>query len=231
MTDATGAARGADFEPHSDSFDEQSIAPAESLDSVAPPQRCNCSTTLECDIAGEVSIAESEPTIDASSSPIAPPSPAELPALIVEITPPPPQRASIQQSHLYGVRATTTGVLFVQPIDGSRRITIAGDFNDWSPHATPMRRNDDAGVFEALIPIAPGRHQYRLIIDGVWQADPYNPHQLQNEYGEPNSLLIVEPRPVALPPMNTPEYAAEITTTGFTFSTMATKELLASSRH
>lgn len=202
--------------------------PAESLDSVsALPQPREIVVDNAAIGLSASHVAECESTIDASVAPA-----VELPPLIVEIAPPPPTRRSVQQSHLFGVRPTTNGILFVQPDDGARSITIAGDFNGWSSIATPMRRNVDAGVFEALIPIAAGRHQYRLIVDGVWQADPYNPHQQRNEYGEPNSLLIVEPKPVAPANIDSPKLTPVIHTVGFSFSTMATRELAESgTRH
>lgn len=93
------------------------------------------------------------------------------------------------QSHLFGVRRTSRGWLFVQPIGEARAISIAGEFNGWSPDSHPMRRNEDAGVFERIIELPPGPHQYRLVVDGRWVADPHNPDQLLNTYGEPISLI------------------------------------------
>ncbi len=135
--------------------------------------------------------ADSDSTIDAS------------PPLVVQTK---PQSTCISQPlsnaiHLFGVRPTATGVLFVQPAGSSRSIHVAGDFNNWSSTNNPLRRNDKLGVYEAVIPIVPGRHQYRLIIDGVWQADPYNPHKQRNDYGEPNSVLTIEPAPPCKPPV------------------------------
>lgn len=95
-------------------------------------------------------------------------------------------------AHILGVRSTSRGLLFLQPIGEARSISIAGDFNGWSPDAHPMRRNDDAGVFERIIELPAGRHQYRLVIDGRWVADPHNPDQLLNTYGEPISLIDVD---------------------------------------
>jgi hypothetical protein len=99
------------------------------------------------------------------------------------------------QSHLFGVRRTSRGWLFLQPIGEARAISIAGEFNGWSPDSHPMRRNEDAGVFERIIELPPGPHQYRLVIDGRWVADPHNPDQLLNTYGEPISLIDVAPSP------------------------------------
>jgi 1,4-alpha-glucan branching enzyme len=94
-------------------------------------------------------------------------------------------------AHLFGVRPSSQGVLFVQPAGSAQLICVAGEFNFWSPTATPMRRNDQLGVFEAIIPLGPGTYQYRLVIDGEWVADPYNEQVELNSYGEPNSVVRV----------------------------------------
>ncbi|MEX2218781.1 MAG: hypothetical protein WD749_08475 [Phycisphaerales bacterium] len=91
---------------------------------------------------------------------------------------------------LYGVRNTTSGVLFIQPISSGMRLGIAGDFTGWMP--IPMRRNDQLGVFELCLPLPPGRRQYRVVIDGRWTADPYNPICEPNPFGELNSIFTAE---------------------------------------
>lgn len=93
--------------------------------------------------------------------------------------------------HLYGVKQTSRGVLFVQPAHGAASVCIAGDFNHWSPTANPLRLNDQLGVFEAIFALPPGTYQYRVVIDGEWLADPHNNQQQLNTYGEPNSMISV----------------------------------------
>lgn len=102
---------------------------------------------------------------------------------------------------LLGARATTSGVLFVQPLSAGRTLAVAGDFNNWSSTAHPMRANEPLGVFEVCIALPPGAHQYRLVADGRWVSDPHNPNQKVNPFGEPNSLIVVpaQPRVAALP--------------------------------
>jgi chromosome partitioning protein len=99
---------------------------------------------------------------------------------------------------LFGVRATSQGVLFVQPLTLGTTVAIAGSFNGWSPTATPMRRNEEAGTFETCLPLPPGDHQYRLVVDGVWAADTHNPAVQHNPFGEPNNLCSVKPVTEAL---------------------------------
>lgn len=92
---------------------------------------------------------------------------------------------------LLGVHITRQGVLFVQPLGLGTNVAVAGDFNGWSSHATPMRRNDAMGVWEACVPIPPGTYQYRLVVDGHWASDSFNPRVTTNPFGEANNQLIV----------------------------------------
>ncbi|MDP7349166.1 MAG: glycogen-binding domain-containing protein, partial [Phycisphaeraceae bacterium] len=93
---------------------------------------------------------------------------------------------------LYGVRVTRQGTLFVQPdADGVGKLSIAGDFNDWSHQATPMHRNDRLGIWEVCVPLAPGRYRYRLLVDGQWTSDPHNTYVETNPFGELNNIVEV----------------------------------------
>ena len=92
---------------------------------------------------------------------------------------------------VFGARSTSRGVLFVQPLETGSDICIAGDFNAWSPTSHRMRRNEHAGVFELCVPMLPGRHAYRLVIDGSWVSDSHNPLHEPNEFSETNSVVDV----------------------------------------
>lgn len=113
--------------------------------------------------------------------------------LVSDVEVKPGARSAQATSKLYGVRATSHGVLFVQPITLGATVAIAGSFNSWSPTATPMRRNEESGIFETCIPLPPGEHQYRLVVDGVWTADQHNDSVQHNPFGEPNNLCSVKP--------------------------------------
>lgn len=92
---------------------------------------------------------------------------------------------------LLGMRVTSQGVLFVQPAGAGSSLAIAGDFNGWSATSHPMRYNPQLNVFEACIPLPPGRFQYRLVVDGRWTPDPHNPHAEPNPFGDHNSVILV----------------------------------------
>jgi cellulose biosynthesis protein BcsQ len=92
---------------------------------------------------------------------------------------------------LLGVRETSQGVLFVQPLSCGHRVFIAGTFNGWSPILHEMRPNAELGVFELCVRLPAGRTRYRLVIDGRWTADPFNSLSEPNPYGEPDSVVDV----------------------------------------
>ena len=72
----------------------------------------------------------------------------------------------------------------------ARQVSLAGDFNNWDPKATPMRRGTD-GVWHLSVALKPGRHEYRFIADGVWQDDPTAQQRTSNGMGSENSVKIV----------------------------------------
>ncbi|MGB9625783.1 MAG: AAA family ATPase [Phycisphaerae bacterium] len=98
-------------------------------------------------------------------------------------------QAKIDQ--IYGVRQTDDGVLFVAHAPGASEVKLAGDFNNWSPDATPMVSNGQPHDFRALLKLPPGRYRYRLVVDGQWTQDPFNSYVESNPYGELNSVFEV----------------------------------------
>ncbi|MDD4888472.1 MAG: AAA family ATPase [Phycisphaerae bacterium] len=92
----------------------------------------------------------------------------------------------------YGVRQTADGVEFSVEAPHAEAVYLAGDFNDWSPHATPLAQQTEDGQWSAKLKIAPGRHHYRYVIDGRWRHDPSNNYHESNPYGELNSIVEVQ---------------------------------------
>ena len=81
-------------------------------------------------------------------------------------------------------------------IDRLLSVAIPDDVDPNSPslmgrHIRRVLDQEAIGTKHAIVDIPPGRYQYRLVIDGVWQADPYNANVQLNEYGEHNSVLVV----------------------------------------
>lgn len=91
-------------------------------------------------------------------------------------------------SAIMGVRSTSRGVLFVQPLHLGAIVEVAGSWNGFLPVA--LHRNEPLGVFEKLMELPAGEHRYRLVIDGRLATDAYNPN-VSSERGGAFSLINV----------------------------------------
>ncbi len=91
----------------------------------------------------------------------------------------------------FGVRYTDQGVFFTHPGGPHTIVSIAGDHNAWSTSTCIMRYNPRLRQHELLLPVPPGRYRYRLVVNGQWMADPYNPLSEPNPYGGINSVFVV----------------------------------------
>ncbi|HEX4795425.1 MAG TPA: AAA family ATPase [Humisphaera sp.] len=90
----------------------------------------------------------------------------------------------------YGVKQLDDEVLFASKLGPAKHVLLAGDFNSWSPVATPMQ-NRGPNQWVARLPLRPGRYRYRLVVDGRWMTDPNNTYVETNEFGELNNIVEV----------------------------------------
>lgn len=95
----------------------------------------------------------------------------------------------------FGAHSVPGGVVFIQPRSAGEMVCVAGDFNGWSPTASPMRRNDRAGIHELFVALPAGPRHYRLMIDGSPSVDPFNRMVEMNPFGDPTSVAIAGPPP------------------------------------
>ena len=72
----------------------------------------------------------------------------------------------------------------------ARSVAVAGTFNEWDLHRTPMRP-DANGAWKATVWLPAGRYEYRFVADGQWLSDPNAKESVQNRYGGTNSVLVV----------------------------------------
>jgi 1,4-alpha-glucan branching enzyme len=73
-------------------------------------------------------------------------------------------------------------------VDGAHDVCLAADFNEWQP--VPMRRQKD-GRFIVEVPLSPGPHEYKFLVDGTWQTDPDHTDWVLNPHGTFNSVAHV----------------------------------------
>jgi hypothetical protein len=73
----------------------------------------------------------------------------------------------------------------------ARQVSLVGDFNGWTPGATPLAGQGVEGVWTTSVRVTPGRHEYAFIVDGErWVADPYAT-TVNDEFGTSSSVLHV----------------------------------------
>jgi hypothetical protein len=79
----------------------------------------------------------------------------------------------------------------------AQEVTLAGSFNDWSPQGIPLTRSGGTGLWTGTVALRPGEHQYLFVIDGAtWIPDPNAHAQVDDGFGQENSVIIVGPRGV-----------------------------------
>jgi hypothetical protein len=71
------------------------------------------------------------------------------------------------------------------------RVSIVGDFNHWNPTTLPMRRSADGQTWEVEIKLPVGRYTYAFLVDGAFTPDPAAPRGSGDDFGTPNSVLMV----------------------------------------
>ncbi len=91
----------------------------------------------------------------------------------------------------YGVRQMEDAVMFVTLYPRAGSVQVAGDFNNWQPEQSVMKKAGSNGLWQIKLPMEKGKYRYRLVVDGQWQQDPYNENTEPNPYGEMNSVLEV----------------------------------------
>ncbi len=88
-------------------------------------------------------------------------------------------------------KAAEKSVTFTVRADVGKSVYLAGSFNQWNPTGKKMLDKKDEGVYTTSVKLAPGRYEYKFVIDGTWCADPENLDFVQNEHGTLNSVVVV----------------------------------------
>jgi hypothetical protein len=84
-------------------------------------------------------------------------------------------------------------VQFVLVAPTARKVQVVGDFNDWdSSHAEFSAEHRGGGVWSVTAAVPEGHHRYSFVVDdSLWVADPTAPRVLDDDFGMPNSALVV----------------------------------------
>ena len=81
-------------------------------------------------------------------------------------------------------------IQFTLEAPNARQVFVAGDFNGWSNTRHPLKQGAD-GTWSVSLMLAPGRYEYKFLVDDSWESDPDNARQSRNVFGTWNNVLIV----------------------------------------
>jgi len=95
-------------------------------------------------------------------------------------------------------KTNSTSVEFSCHAPEAKAVFVAGTFNDWKPDATPLHANPPNGIWTVTLPLSPGHHEYKFVVDGQWCCEPGCEHEYRgcpkcvpNEFGTMNRVLEV----------------------------------------
>jgi hypothetical protein len=108
----------------------------------------------------------------------------------------PPERPGAQRP-VTSATDHTVLVRFELVAPDAQSVALAGSFNGWNESSTVFKRGAEAGVWTVTVALAPGEYQYLFVVDGRrWIPDPAAHAQVEDDFGQRNSLLVVGPRGV-----------------------------------
>ncbi len=79
-----------------------------------------------------------------------------------------------------------------ESVNTAKKVTVVGEFNDWSISALPMKKLKD-GSFKVTQDLSVGNeYQFRYLIDGkVWENDSSADKYVGNGFSEENSVVVL----------------------------------------
>ena len=69
-------------------------------------------------------------------------------------------------------------------------VQLVGDFTSWQENPVELKRQKD-GVWRATVPLDPGHHEYRFVVDGQWRDDSGCDSRSPNPFGGENCIRDV----------------------------------------
>lgn len=84
-------------------------------------------------------------------------------------------------------------VQFVLVAPTARKVSVVGDFNDWdASHKDFQAQHRGGGVWSVTAKVPVGHHRYSFVVDdSLWVPDPTAPRVIDDDFGMPNSALVV----------------------------------------
>lgn len=84
-------------------------------------------------------------------------------------------------------QADTRKVLLSWVATSAKKVQLCGSFNDWEQKVDLVQVD---GKHELCIPLPPGKHAYKFIVDGEWLYDFTSPNETDSN-GNVNNVIVV----------------------------------------
>ncbi|MBA4418197.1 MAG: glycoside hydrolase [Syntrophus sp. (in: bacteria)] len=72
----------------------------------------------------------------------------------------------------------------------AQQVFLAGSFNNWDPSRHSLKRSK-IGVWQKALYLAPGTHEYKFVVDGIWVEDDTCERKFLNPFGQYNSAVHI----------------------------------------
>ena len=69
-------------------------------------------------------------------------------------------------------------------------VQLVGDFTHWQEKPISLKK-EAGGLWRASVPLQPGEHYYRFLVDGEWRDDPECAVRVPNPFGGHNMMRKV----------------------------------------
>jgi hypothetical protein len=158
------------------------------------PARNSQRTVLSESVAAETQAVKpsAKPTAAEAPPKLLTPLAAAWPTATLPGPPKSPEKTAVGEKAPTPTAPQSVKVTFVLLDLGAKQVSLCGDFNGWATDATPMKRHD-GGHWETTVALAPGRYEYKFVVDGEWIPDPLAHEHVWNQHGTLNSVIEVRP--------------------------------------
>ena len=82
-------------------------------------------------------------------------------------------------------------VMFSIQAPHAKEVYVTGSFCEWKMNVHKMGRLSQ-GKWSKVLSLAPGRYEYRFVMDGEWISDPECKERVDNPHGTHNSVINVQ---------------------------------------
>jgi 1,4-alpha-glucan branching enzyme len=87
-------------------------------------------------------------------------------------------------------KAEKRKVTFKVKAPSAKEVVLVGDFSNWNTKLHPMKK-DKEDFWKVTVQLAPGKYEYKLLVDGQWWENIPAGSGVQNPFGTLNKLLFV----------------------------------------